>query len=170
MGVSAALSAKENKLQIRNAIANDIPAIQSLYRELDSHHVGILPQYFQNVEGDIRTDESIAEWITSDDKTYLIAEVSGEVVGFASVAERTHPAQPMYSTHRYALIDNAVVASVHRTQGIGQALFEAVIDWARTRNLGTAQVQVWNDNDGAYRFYRRHCFRPITTRMELKLY
>ena len=65
MGVSAALSAKENKVQIRNAIANDIPAIQSLYRELDSHHVGILAQYFQNVEGDIRTDESIIAFARS---------------------------------------------------------------------------------------------------------
>lgn len=156
-------------MQIRIAIEDDIPAIQSLYRELDGHHVDLLPVYFQKVDGDIRTDESIAQWIVSDDKAYFIATVDGAIVGFASVAERTHPAQPMYRKHRYALIDNAVVATDYRGRGIGQALFDAAAEWARRKGIATAQVQVWNANRGAYRFYLRQGFSPITTRMELPL-
>ena len=156
-------------MQIRTATANAIPAIQSLYRELDGHHVGVLPQFSQSVDGDIRTVESIAGWIASDDKAYFVAEVNDQVVGFASVAERMHPAQPMYRSHRYALIDNAVVAADHRGRGIGQALFDAAAEWTRVRGIAAAQVQVWNGNDGAYRFYQRQGFHPITTRMELTL-
>lgn len=156
-------------MQIRIARPNDIPAIQLLYRELDGHHVSVLPQYFQRVDADIRTDEAIAEWIDSDDKAYFLAEVNGEVVGFASITERMHPAQPMYRRHRYALIDNAVVAADYQAQGIGQALFDAATEWSRARGIVAVQVQVWNGNEGACKFYLRQGFRPVTTRMELAL-
>ena len=105
-------------MQVRTALGSDIPTIQSLYRELDGHHVDILPQYFQKVDLDIRTDESIAQWIASDDKAYFVAEVDGRVVGFASIAERMHPATPMYRNYRYALIDNVVVTAGHRGRGL----------------------------------------------------
>lgn len=71
--------------------------------------------------------------------------------------------------HRYALIDNAVVTMEYRGRGIGQVLFDAAAEWARRKRIATAQVQVWNANRGAYRFYLRQGFNPITTRMELPL-
>lgn len=156
-------------VQIRIARPDDIPAIQRLYRELDAHHVGILPQYFQSVDADIRSDASIAEWMSSDDKAYLVAAVKNTIVGFVSIAERMHPAQTMYRTHRYTVIEYAVVAAEHRSQGIGQALFLSVTEWSRARGILAIQVQVWNDNDEAYRFYQQQGFRSITTRMELSL-
>ncbi len=85
------------------------------------------------------------------------------------MAERAHPALPMFRRHRYGLIDNAAVAAAYRGRGIGQALFSATVEWLRGRGITAAQVQVWSENEGACRFYQRQGFKPITTRMELDI-
>lgn len=162
-------SVEDKGVQVRTALDSDIPAIQSLYRELDWHHVHILPRFFQHVDGDIRTDESIAEWIGSNDKACFVAAVGDRITGFVFVAERQQPAQPMYRIRTFALIDNAVVSEEYRSRGIGQALFGQAIEWARARGITELQVSVWNENLGAYGFYHRQGFRPVTTRMELSL-
>ena len=154
---------------IREAHATDIGAIQNLYKELDNHHVELLPDTFQAVEGDIRTDESIDNWIQADDRTYLVAVCNDQVIGFVSVAVKSYGSMPMYVPLRYGLIDNALVASDHRRGGIGAQLFDGAIAWLQARGVDSAQVQVWNKNEEAMNFYAKRGFAPMYTRMQMPI-
>jgi len=156
-------------VNIRNAVLPDIPAIQVLYRELDRHHVDLLPGTFRPVEGDIRSDDAIAKWIGSEDHIYLVAEADDGIVGFISVAIKSRASLPMYHPNRYGLIEEAVVTTTHRRTGVGKKLFNAAIDWMRAQGLQSVQVQVWNANSKAVEFYSRQGFNSIYTRMELNL-
>lgn len=156
-------------VNIRNAVLSDIPAIQTLYQELDRHHVDLLPDTFRPVEGDIRNDGAIAEWIGAEDRAYLVAEADGCIMGFVSVAIKSRASLPMFHPKRYGLIDGAVVTTTHRRTGLGKKLFNAAIDWIRARGLQSVQVQVWNANSEAVEFYSRQGFSSIYTRMELNL-
>lgn len=109
-------------ITIREAQLADINAIQALYKDLDRRHVELLPDTFQPIEGDVRTDESIGAWIQAEDSTYLIALNNDQIVGFVSVVGRSLGAMPMYVPQRYGLIDNAVVASEFRRGGIGHTI------------------------------------------------
>ena len=46
-------------------------------------------------------------------------------------------------------------APTHRQLGIGRLLVDAVLDWARTRNVHTLLLMVTSNNDAAIRFYER---------------
>jgi len=46
-------------------------------------------------------------------------------------------------------------APTHRQLGIGRLLVDAVLDWARSRNLHALLLMVTSNNDPAIRFYER---------------
>lgn len=47
------------------------------------------------------------------------------------------------------------VAPAHRRLGIGRALVEAVVTWARTQNVRALFLLVTSNNEGAIKFYQR---------------
>jgi ribosomal protein S18 acetylase RimI-like enzyme len=49
-------------------------------------------------------------------------------------------------------------APTHRQLGIGRLLVDAVLGWARTRNVHTLLLMVTSNNDPAIRFYERLAF------------
>jgi GNAT superfamily N-acetyltransferase len=155
------------KPTIREARAEDIPEIQRLYRQLDIHHANLLPGLFQPVDGDARGNDFIQKWIDRDDADYLLAELDERVVGFVNVQRACHPKYPMFRTHEFAMIENAVVDEPYRGKGVGTALFGAAIDWARAHSLRHVQTTVWHENAGAREFYIGQGFRPMTVRLEL---
>jgi ribosomal protein S18 acetylase RimI-like enzyme len=154
---------------IRQATTKDIPAIQHLNRQLDEHHVRLLPDIFQSVAGNARPDSLIAEWIGDPDADYLLAEVEGEIVGFVNVRKSSHPDYPVFRPRHFAQIGDAVVDGPKRGKGIGKELFEAATRWARERGVRFLQVTVWHENAGARAFYLEQGFRPMTMRMELDI-
>ena len=151
----------------RKAMASDIPEIQRLYIQGDSHHADLLPEVFQPVEGDGRGKDVIQKLIDLDDADYLVAELDGQVIGFVTVQRASHPKYPMFRPHEFALIEDAVVDNPHRGRGVGTILFRAAIDWARNHGLRHVQTTVWHANAGAMEFYLGQGFRPMTMRLEL---
>jgi ribosomal protein S18 acetylase RimI-like enzyme len=81
----------------------------------------------------------------------LVAVVEGRVVGFVSVL--------LYKTlfHRggTALINELVIDSDQRGQGIGRALIQAVVAEARARGMDEVEVSTEQTNHAALRFYRQ---------------
>jgi GNAT superfamily N-acetyltransferase len=156
-------------LIIREAKPSEIDNIQRLYRQLDRHHAGLLPDVFQPLEGDARSDAFIRTRIHGDDADYLLAELDGAVVGFVDVQRAAYPDYPMYRPREFGLIDNLIVDEHHRGKGIGKKLFEAAIDWARDRGLRSVQTSVWDANTRARDFYFQRGFAPTTLRLELAI-
>jgi ribosomal protein S18 acetylase RimI-like enzyme len=154
-------------MNIRQAKIEDIPVVQLLYRQLDEHHVRLLPEVFHTVNGEARPDSLIAQWIEDRDADYLLAESDDGVVGFVNVRKSSHPQYPMFRPHDFAMIENAVVDEPHRGKGIGRALFDAAMSWAKDRGIRYVQTTVWHDNAGAREFYLSQGFHPMTMRMEL---
>lgn len=158
-----------DKLNIRSATIDDIPAIQVLNRELDKHHADLLPDVFRSLTEDARPDWVIREWIDDADADYLIAEIEGKIVGILNVRQAKNPPYPMFQQHEFVMIENAVVEKSWRGQGIGNALFDAAIAWAQERGLAFVQTTVWSANKETRDFYLRKGFKPITEKLELKL-
>jgi RimJ/RimL family protein N-acetyltransferase len=78
----------------------------------------------------------------------LVAEVDGEVVGQLAV----HRRQGRYEGHRGDL--SITVARDHREQGLGRALVETALDWARAVRLGKVTLGVFPENLRAIALYR----------------
>ena len=84
----------------------------------------------------------------------LIAELDGEPAGLAwARVDADVPA----IVHLYQMW----VAPERRKQGVGRALLDAAVSWARTTGADTLALDVTIGNDAARTLYERAGFRPV---------
>jgi RimJ/RimL family protein N-acetyltransferase len=81
-----------------------------------------------------------------------VAEAPEGIVGRLSVGRDPHPA-----SHHVADL-GLMVAETHRRLGIGWALLEAAVDWARASGVQKLELHVFPHNEGAIRLYERFGF------------
>ena len=130
-------------LNIRKATAKDLPAIYDLVVELAI--------YEKEPEAVTAT---LDDYITAHDEdltSILVAELSGTVVGMA-VTYMT------FSTWKGKMLylEDLYVSSSHRSEGIGQQLFDAYIADAKEKGCTMVKWQVLDWNTDAIRFYERN--------------
>jgi RimJ/RimL family protein N-acetyltransferase len=82
----------------------------------------------------------------------LLAEADGAVVGRMSLARDPHPA----SFHVADL--GLMVAASHRRRGVGTALLDAAVAWARSVGVAKLELHVFPHNEAAIALYERFGF------------
>ena len=91
--------------------------------------------------------------VARDDSVLFLADAGGAVVG------------SIYASLSGGVVDLGMfVVAGHRGGGIGAALLEAVIDWARTQEAHKVSLAVWPTNYPAIGLYARYGFRIEGTR------
>jgi RimJ/RimL family protein N-acetyltransferase len=92
------------------------------------------------------------------DAAVLVAVDGGEVVGRLSVARDPHPA----SAHVADL--GMMVAASRRRRGVGRALLEAAVAWAREAGVRKLELHVFPWNEAALGLYESFGFRRVGLR------
>ena len=98
--------------------------------------------------------EQLKEEFSAPGRHYVVAEVSGEVIGYAGVVKRGDSGD----------ILTLSVAKAHRRKGIGRELLRRMIDWARTNNCEAMMLEVRIGNEEAQPLYTSFGFLEITRR------
>jgi RimJ/RimL family protein N-acetyltransferase len=81
-----------------------------------------------------------------------VAENEHGIVARLSLARDSHPASP----HVADL--GLMVAAAHRRRGIGRALLEQAVDWARENGVEKLELHVFPHNEPAIRLYEQFGF------------
>jgi len=129
---------------IRDANRADVNAIFGLIRELAEYERA--PEQVTNTAEQLEIDlfdKKICDAI--------VAELDGDVVGFSLYFTN-------YSTWKGACLylEDFYVKAEFRRQGIGEKLFEAVVEIAKQRGVKRMDWQVLEWNEPALSFYRKH--------------
>lgn len=91
---------------------------------------------------------SYARAITTSPRQFVVAELDGELVGYAG----------FWVEQRKAHIAKVAVRPEYRRRGIAQALLEHLLDVVRRLGIGYAYLEVRESNQGAQELYRRFGF------------
>lgn len=86
------------------------------------------------------------------DAAVFVAETTDGIVGRLSIARDPHPAS------RHVADLGLMVAASHRRRGIGRALLEQAVQWARQSGVRKIELHVFPHNEPAIRLYERFGF------------
>jgi len=86
------------------------------------------------------------------DAAVYVAEDAGAIVGRLSVARDPH------SASRHVADLGLMVASSHRRRGIGRALLDQAVAWARDAGVNKLELHVFPWNEPAIRLYEQFGF------------
>jgi L-phenylalanine/L-methionine N-acetyltransferase len=90
----------------------------------------------------------------------FVAEEAGQVIGRLSLSRDPHPSS-------YHVADlGLMVASTRRRQGIGKALLEQAVTWARDADVSKLELHVFPWNEPAIRLYEGFGFEREGLRRE----
>jgi len=136
---------KSDPVLIRDAVAQDIPAMVELLSQLFSIEQDFVPDGEKQGRG-------LALLLAQAGAHVLVAEVQGRVVGMVSL-------QTLISTAEGAsvgLMEDLVVHEDNRGEGIGKRLLQTMKARARDTGLTRLQLLADMDNTPALDFYTRH--------------
>lgn len=153
-------------MDIRKAVANDIPEINQLFWELDTDAIKYQPEHFQRSE---RTEDYLVEIIESQKSDFLVAVLYNEVVGFSLLYEKEVKGLSLLIPCKYAYLQDFIVKEKYRNRGIGTQLLEASRQWAKERGMEYLRLSVFPANDSSIRFYKNHGLLEQMLTMECSL-
>ncbi len=128
-------------MTVRKGTQQDIPAVFDLICELAAYELS--PQEVLNSPEKMRK-----EWGSYH---FFVAEQDDQIVGAAIYffSYSTWKGRSMY-------LDDIVVKQDKRRQGIGSQLFEAILNEARSQQVGKLHWQVLDWNEPAIEFYKKY--------------
>ena len=156
-------------LSIHPATAADLDALQECFRELDNYHAVLLPGEFQPYEGPPRDPVFLQGVMDNPERALLVASGHVGIIGFVQLQRGHTPDLPMFQPREFTTISDLFVSAAHRGKGVGRALLDAAHAWSRERGIGTVQLDVYCDNEGAREFYRELGYREQRVQLRLEL-
>ena len=140
---------------IRKATMEDADSLRPLYLELEKDAVRFQPEHFVIGNRDTSFFENIFQKANQD---ILVAEIDGEVVGFAHVMILEQKRVPCLKTENVVYLQDLVVSEALRSEGIGTKLIEACKEYGRQNGADFMRTQVFPQNARGMQFYERQGF------------
>ncbi len=113
--------------------------------------------------------ESFADNAAAKNCRLVLAESAGQVVGYAMIQFVDRPASPYMNARTFLHVEEFCVDENHQRMGVGLKLMEALKELARENGYSRIELDVWNFNEGAKRFYEAAGMNAYRTFMEMKV-
>ena len=145
------------QVKIRPAVAGDARFAAGLMSQLARFGHG---QVDPGVEDRFRAMLRLPQYVI-----FVAEDEAGHVVGLLSASQRW----TLWHSGPCALIEELVVDESARRQGIGRALIQAALDWARAHGCSEVEISTEQDNLNAQAFYRRLGFESAALLLEYEM-
>ena len=151
---------------VRRARKEDIARILELLIQVDMVHHNGRPDLFKGPATKYGADE--LEEIIKNDSTpvFVCVNEEGTVMGHAFCMHKQITDDRVLTDVRTLYIDDICVDEAFRGHGVGRALYDHVIEYARSLDFYNVTLNVWSCNPGAVKFYETMGLKPQKIGME----
>jgi GNAT superfamily N-acetyltransferase len=143
--------------EVRRARSQDADQVQTLEQAL-RQHLAASPVFL--VDTVDRQPEGNAVWLEDPDRPVWLAYCDGTPVAYIGIGPASEDASTIIRDARTASITGAFTKPAARSKGIGTALLDETLAWARANGYVRCAVDFEPMNSLAARFWLRH-FRPV---------
>jgi ribosomal protein S18 acetylase RimI-like enzyme len=123
-----------------------IVALQDFERGLE----GTLPRGEEMADAQL---EFLMERCSTNAGQIFVAEIDDAVVGFVGVLTRVPPETPDEDVRPYAYVSDPLVLAPYRHRGLGRALLEHAVAFARSAGATSVRIGVLANNAAARKLY-----------------
>nr|MBQ4318874.1 GNAT family N-acetyltransferase [Clostridia bacterium] len=157
------------ELKIRPAEKKDAEKICAMLHDIGLLHEKGRPDIYR--ENLCKYGIPEIEAIIENAETPILCAVSeaDEVVGYAFMQYREVKDDPSRIDRKYIYIDDFCVDSTIRRAGIGRFLMNGVFAFAREKGYDKVELNVWEFNESAVRFYESCGMTTQRRQMEITL-
>lgn len=153
-------------MTIRSAQPNDIPALLGLLEQILSVHHQARPDIFKGSGGKYSKEELKQLMAQEQTPIFVYENADGQILGHLFVTIKEVSDNPVLQPIKSLFIEDLCVDQAVRGQKIGDQLYQFAVNYAREIGCYNLTLNVWNDNEGALRFYQRQGMKPQETVME----
>ena len=152
-------------LTVRRAAERDIPAIMDLLVQVNMVHHNGRPDLFKGPTTKYTPDELRAILADGEKPVFVCVDGDDRVLGHGFCVLQRFGGRLMEDvTTLY--IDDICVDEAARGRHVGQALYQYIVDYARSIGCHNVTLNVWSCNPGAMRFYEKQGMKPYKVGME----
>ena len=152
---------------IRKAAKEDILRIIELLHQVNMVHHVIRPDLFK--PHTTKYNEQELEAMFDDDSKPIFVFDDGMVLGYAFCQVSEVKNNQLLEDIKTLYIDDICVDENARGKHVGKALYEHVLEYARSIGCNNITLNVWEGNEPAQRFYRNMGMQVQKTTMEIIL-
>ena len=152
---------------IRKAAKEDILRIIGLLHQVNMVHHVIRPDLFK--PHTTKYNEQELETMLDDDSKPIFVFDDGMVLGYAFCQVSEVKNNQLLEDIKTLYIDDICVDENARGKHVGKALYEHVLEYARSIGCNNITLNVWEGNEPAQRFYRNMGMQVQKTTMEIIL-
>ena len=157
----------DRAIHVRLAKPGDAEAIVGLMQEVQAVHVAGRPDLFK--PGGTEDAAETRQRMRLPDSFMWVATLDSDIVGYAYGRVSADPENRWRFAARTFILDQMGAKTGFRRQGIGRALWNAVLEVARAERAERVVLNVWSFNPGARAFYDRLGFQSFHERMAVEL-
>lgn len=151
---------------IRRAMVDDAEGILALLEQVEAIHQKGRPDLFKE-HGTKYTITELFEIMTDADRPIFVAADGARVVGYIFGVITETKNSTMLVDMKTIHLDDVCIDESCRGAGIGGMLMEHVTEWAKSIGCTRMDLDVWEFNDGARRFYEKYGFATQKRRMDM---
>lgn len=152
-------------MDIRFAIAEDVPGILELLRQVGRVHHNGRPDIFRSDAQKYGPSQVLAMLDKADTPIFVAVE-DGNVLGYCFCQMKTYYRDSVICDHTTCYIDDLCVHENCRGKHVGTTLYEAVCRYAKSRDCASITLNVWTCNPSAMAFYEKLGLKPQKVGME----
>ena len=152
---------------IRKAAKEDILRIIELLHQVNMVHHVIRPDLFK--PHTTKYNEQELEAMLDEDSKPIFVFDDGMVLGYAFCQITEVKNNQLLEDIKTLYIDDICVDENARGKHVGKALYEHVLEYARSIGCNNITLNVWEGNEPAQRFYRNMGMQVQKTTMEIIL-
>ena len=105
------------------------------------------------VDGNPLPKEYFDNMLNDENALNIVFEENGKIMGLLMAEKKHNNAIPIAKERITYFIDDIVVDSNYRRKGIGKALYEYLLNIAKSDKIDSIELNVWAFNKSALKFY-----------------
>jgi len=151
-------------LELRRATKQDISGVMELLRQVNLVHHRGRPDLFNPTAK--YTPQALSEIFADDATPVFLCVEEGKLLGHAFCVHKQEPPGGLLTAVKTLYIDDICVDEGARGKGVGTALYQHVLAYARSHGCYHVTLNVWAFNSSALEFYRAMGMKPLKIGME----